>query len=101
MRKNNHDDLPEIVVDAFKECDADIYPRINILLQILATLPVTNASAERSFSALRLLEIWLRTTMLQDRLVGLALLHIHYDMDIKPKDIVERFAKQKNRNIAS
>mgnify|MGYP003729765029 CR=1 FL=1 len=88
MQKSRHNDLPDTVIDTLKECDADIYPRIDALLQILATLPVTNASAERSFLVLRLLETWLRTAMLQSRLEGLALLHIHYDMEIKPEDII-------------
>lgn len=41
--------LPEIIV----ECDSDLFPNIRILLQILATHPVSVATAERSFSTLR------------------------------------------------
>ena len=99
LQKSRHTDLPDTIIDVFKECDADIYPRINTLLQILATLPVTNASAERSFSSLRLLETWLRTTMLQSCLEGLGLLHIHYDMEINPENIIERFPKSGQRRI--
>jgi len=38
--------------------------------------------------------------MSQDRLCGLALLHIHRELDIsEDKIIAERFANSKNRNI--
>lgn len=99
LKKSEHCDLPDVAIDVLNECDTIIYPRIYVLLQILATLPVTNASAERSFSSLRRLETWCRTTMLENRLVGLALLHIHYDVAIKAEDIIERFAKSGNRRI--
>lgn len=99
LQKNKHLDLPDTAIDVMEKCDTTIYPRIYAFLQILATLPVTNASAERSFSSLRRLETWCRTTMLQSRLVGLALLHIHYDMDVKPENIIERYAKSANRKM--
>ena len=34
-------------------------------------------SCERSFSALRRLEIWTRSTMIASRLIGLALMFVH------------------------
>jgi len=40
------------------------------LLQILATLLVSTATTERSFSALSQLKAYLRTTMESDRLTG-------------------------------
>ena len=40
------------------------------------TLPVTVATAERPFSKLKLIKNYLRSTMLQDRLSGLAILSI-------------------------
>jgi len=44
------------------------------LLKVLTTLPVTTASAERTFSMLSRLKTWLKSTMAEDRLTGLALL---------------------------
>ena len=99
LKKNEHDDLPDNLIDVLKNCDVDIYPRIRCLLHILATYPVTNASAERSFSSLRRIKTWLRSTMLESRLVGLALMHIHYDMTIDPDNIVERFSKSSTRKM--
>ncbi len=47
------------------------------LLQLMLVMPATNASSERSFSALRHVKTYLRATMNQDRLNYLMLLHIH------------------------
>lgn len=41
------EDLPDTALNALDDCDGDIYPSIKGLLKILATLPVTVASAER------------------------------------------------------
>ncbi|XP_017465537.1 PREDICTED: 52 kDa repressor of the inhibitor of the protein kinase-like [Rhagoletis zephyria] len=85
-------EIPLTALETLELCDKDVYPTIHALLRILCTMCVTNASAERSFSTLRRLKTWLRTAMLQQRLVGLALLNIHHDIEVKPEDIIERFA---------
>ncbi|KAL9299158.1 putative HAT dimerization domain-containing protein [Arabidopsis thaliana] len=47
-----------------------------IAYRILLTVPITVAFAERSFSKLKLLKSYLRTSMSQGRLNGLALMAI-------------------------
>jgi hypothetical protein len=54
----------------------DSYPNISITYWILFTVSVTVASAERSFSKLKLLKNYLRSTMSQERLNDLATLCI-------------------------
>ena len=49
------------------------------LLKLLLTLPASSATAERSFSALRRLKTWLRSTMTQRRLNAAAICHVHRD----------------------
>ena len=60
--------------------DADCYPNISVAYRILLTVPVTVASAERSFSKLKLLKNYLRSTMSQERLNGLAMCTIEKDI---------------------
>jgi len=77
-----------------------MYPNIRKLLKIFATLSVSTATAERSFSTLRRLKTYLRTTIGADRLNGLALMTIHRDISSKldPQDVISGLAK-KNRRL--
>lgn len=56
--------------------DIGCYPNVSIAYRIMLTIPVTVASAERSFSKLKLLKNYLRSSMSQERLSGLAILCI-------------------------
>jgi len=47
---------PKNTLDAHTACNASLYPNLSILLQVLVTLPVTTATAERSFSTLKRLK---------------------------------------------
>lgn len=72
------------------------------LLKILAIIPVSTASAEHSFSTLRRLKTYLRNTTSKSRLVGLALLAIHRDIDIPDDILLDKFAnsgKERNLNL--
>ncbi|KAM3704566.1 hypothetical protein ACJW31_03G015100 [Castanea mollissima] len=53
---------------------------LNYIKRILLTISVTVASAERSFSKLKLIKSYLRSTMSQERLSGLAILSIEKEM---------------------
>ena len=83
-------------IELLKNCNRTLYPLINILLKILITLPISVASAERSFSSLKRLKTWLRTNMSQDRLNGLALMNIHNDFIIDTENVIDKYAKRKN-----
>ena len=56
------------------------FPNAFIAYRILLTIPVTVASAERSSSKLKLLKSYLRSTMTQERLNGLATIAIENDV---------------------
>ena len=54
-----------------------MFREVEKLMRILITYPASSCEAERSFSALRRLKTYLRSTMLQTRLNSLAICHIH------------------------
>ena len=84
------------------ECaDARMYPNIANLLTIILTLPVTNAEAERSFSALKRLKTYLRNTISEDRLNGLALLTVHNERHVSVDHVINRFAIDNRRLLFS
>ncbi|CAH1119753.1 unnamed protein product [Phaedon cochleariae] len=93
--------IPDNGITALKECNKHLFPYISILLELLCCLPVSVASSERSFSTLRRLKDWIRSRMVQDRLNGLALMHIHRGIcsSLNVDDIIQRYASQKNRRL--
>lgn len=84
--------VPATVAETLKEIDSGMYPNITEYFKIFSTLPVTTWECERNVSALRRLKTYLRSMTSQTRLTGLALLHIHYNMDIDFDEIIRRFA---------
>lgn len=69
------------------------------LIRIYLSVPVGTAHPERTFSCLKLLKTWLRSTMTTDRLSDMALIkmspNFNYDFD----EIVEQFASLSNRKL--
>lgn len=63
-------------------------------------MPVTTATAEHSFSAMRRIKTYLRSTMGEERFSSLALLHVHRDKNIDVESIVHTFTRQKPRRLA-
>ena len=66
-------------IEALCACHADIYPNVYILLTILGTLPLSTATSERSFSTMRRFKTYLRSSIGNEQMTGLALLSIHKD----------------------
>ena len=73
-------DLPDSVT--LKRVNALVFPNIYLALKLLGTLPITTCKCERSFSSLRSIKAWDRSTMTNERLNGLALLFIHREIDL-------------------
>ena len=59
-----------------KHVQKDFCPNLFKLLQVARAIPISSAGCERSFSAMRRIKTWLRTTMAQDRFSNLALINI-------------------------
>ncbi len=56
------------------------FPEVYRLCQLILTIPSTSASAERSFSALKRIKTYLRSTQGQDRLSALATISIEKEL---------------------
>ena len=89
----------ELLTFIHKKYLEELCPNLWIALRIACTLPVTVASAERSFSKLKLIKTYLRSSMGQDRLTGLALISINHEMgkQLSYEDIIDDFARKKAR----
>lgn len=92
-------EFPNTAVESLQACDPQFFPNIHILLKILCTLPISVATAERSFSCLRRLKPYLRNTMGEERLSALAVLNVHDDINIESDEVLSVF-KRSNRRIA-
>ena len=59
------------------ESEKELINEVVKLAKLILVMPATNSTSERSFSALRRLKTYLRSTMTQQRLNNLMILHIH------------------------
>ena len=85
---------PKTVVEALQSANEfGTYPSIQTLLHIFATLPVTTSTTERSFNALKYIKSYLRFTMNENRLNGLAHLYINRDIELDFADVIDEFSK--------
>jgi len=77
----------------------EVFPNVSIVLRIVLTIPVTVASGERSFLKLKLIKTYLRASMKQDRLNGLAMLYIEKDVasELDYSSVITKFASLKAR----
>ena len=77
---------------------------VHKLLVLYLTIPVTTATAERSFSALRRIKTYLRNSMTQQMLNHCMLLHIHrqkldeldIDLSVIAKELIQRNERRIN-----
>ncbi|CAF3846473.1 unnamed protein product, partial [Rotaria sordida] len=84
---------------ATTKTDDVLFPNVRYLLIFLAALPVSTASAERSFSQLSRIKNYCRSTTKQNRLNGLAVAHIHKDLDINSSEILTLYTQMHHRRL--
>jgi hypothetical protein len=78
------------------------FPNVEIALRMYLVLMITNCSAERSFSKLKLIKNRLRTSMSHERLSNLALMSIEQDIlrEVDFTDVIDEFASRKARKVS-
>ena len=76
-------------------------PQIDILMKIYLEIPETSVAAEREFSVLKRIKLWLRNLMGQERLSSLSFLSIERDLvkNIIKDDLIDQFAAIKDRRM--
>lgn len=100
-KKTSEVERPSNIIDTLKTIIPikSFYPNLNCLFEIFAILPVTVATAERSFSAMKRIKTSLRNSISDKRLSDLAMLHIHRNIseNLNIENIVDIFCKNKRR----
>ena len=97
---------PVTVTDIARQLNSSEGARVLIpdlvrLVKLALVVPATSASAERSFSALRRVKTYLRSTTEQGRLNHLLILHCHRDCvdQLDLKSVAQEFNKIKKRSV--
>ncbi|KAJ8897164.1 hypothetical protein PR048_002510 [Dryococelus australis] len=85
------------VCEVLKIIDKDSFPNMAVLLKILAVIPLTTASVERSFSTLKRLKTCLRNKTGEERLTALTLMTVHRDVKVHVEDIVKQYGQISRR----
>lgn len=62
LKNSTEAEKPKNAINALSICNESIFPNIHKLLQILATLPVSTATNERTFSTLKRIKTYLRNS---------------------------------------
>ena len=76
-----------------------VFPSLTMLLKTYATIPVTTASVERSFSKLKLIKTVLRNRCGEKRLSDLMLLSIEGDISIDQNKVIDIYKQMAKRRI--
>ncbi|KAJ8897448.1 hypothetical protein PR048_002794, partial [Dryococelus australis] len=87
---------PANALDAFAIYVKHFFTNVKKLLQVIATLPVSTATPERTFPTSRRLKTYLRNSVGEMRLTGLALLSVHRCIQVKT-EVVSRILKMPRR----
>ena len=85
-------DKPKSVTLALSECSPQTFQVLRKVFIIYLTTPVGGVSYKRSFSALRRLKLWTRSSMKEERLSGLSMMLVHRGTEYipNPMDIYEK-----------
>lgn len=96
-------DISDVIQVGLFNNDAwtQMLPEVINLLRLYLTLPVTSCTAERSFSGLRRLKTYLRSTVTQKRLNHLAVLHCHREQSVDFEEICNLFIQRNEMRQAT
>ncbi|CAF3903434.1 unnamed protein product [Rotaria sordida] len=98
MKRKQQIFLPDTIIDTYAACPEAFYPNMKVVLKICTTLLMTTVTIKQTFSVLKLLKTYLRSTMLETRLHGLAMIYIYRDLVLNIDVGIDEFGKS-NRQL--
>lgn len=100
-RKNAKASNLKQIVEFLKANDwcVDTLPEFSRFIRLLLTTPGSSCSTERSFSVLRRIKTYLRSTMRQERLNNVAILHVYNELvnDLDLDSLMDTFIVRNNK----
>ena len=66
---------------------------------VLMVMSVSTTTADRPYSAMLRLENYLCSTITTERMSGLALMHVHKDIEMDAEHIMHQFSHKKDRRM--
>jgi len=91
------DDRPKSAIVSLDHCN--YFPAVSTLLQLLATLPISTAEAERVFSKMERTLTAIRATMEETRLETLLLSQVHRSDTPSIQEVIDHFAVTSARRL--
>ena len=82
-------------LQSLSSAQRSFYSEVCVLIQLILVMPATNAVSERSFSSMRRLKSYIRSTMNQSRINHVMILHLNkekvdsLDLNISRNELVE------------
>ena len=93
------DCLPDKISSTLKRIPFNGFININVSLRILGTSQVTTCTCERSFLAMRRFKTYTRSIMVSERLIDIALIHVHQESVPDTEKVIDLFST-KNRRLS-
>lgn len=99
LLKKQLEDITDVLTELVPLKEA--FPVLLRLLQIALTISVSTAKCERTFSALKRVKTYMRSSMSEERLNDMAILAIEQDLtdSLEHDSIVTEFAKENRRIV--
>jgi len=86
------DDKLERLLETLHATNSELYPAIYTIISILLTMAVSSVTSERSFSVMRRVKSYLRSTIGNERLSNLSLMNIHRHVQFDLNTIIDDFS---------
>ena len=101
VKWQNGNEAPTDIQGTLNETNAMLYPGVFSVLNVFACMPISTATAERSFSTMKRVKTYLRNTMTTQRLSGLGLLNIYSEKEIKADQVMDIFSRKKETQLGT